>query len=49
MVATAITEVRVLEFAPGAQRELGVMPCVARWLTDALTDVPGLARELQPA
>jgi hypothetical protein len=33
MVATAITEVRVLEFAPGAQRALCGLPSVARWLT----------------
>src|SRR4051794_17222347 len=32
MVATAITEVRVLEFAPGAQREMCSLPRVANWL-----------------
>ena len=39
MVATAITEVRVLEFAPGAQRELCSLPSVANWLRSELGKV----------
>jgi hypothetical protein len=34
MVATAITEVRVLEFAPGARRELFSLPRVETWVQD---------------
>jgi hypothetical protein len=36
MVATAITEVRVLEVAPGAQRQLCGLPSVVEWLTAEL-------------
>jgi CRP-like cAMP-binding protein len=43
MTATAITEVRVLEFAPGAQRELCSLPAVAHWVMDELAP-----RSVQP-
>jgi CRP-like cAMP-binding protein len=36
VVATAITDVRVLEFAPGAKRELSGLPHVVTWLRDEL-------------
>lgn len=49
MVATAITEVRVLEFAPGARRELDSLPHVAAWVQDEVAGVTERLPQLQLA
>ena len=46
IVATAITEVRALEFAPGAQRELVSLPHLATWLAEQVDHLTGRLAQL---
>ena len=49
MVATAITEVRVLEFAPGSRRALCSLPHLTTWLQTEVTSVTERLTGLRPA